>query len=289
MAIIKGSDWGGSRITTSQTCKQKYYLSYEAPHPDGGTGLIPIEDKVAPAKGTLIHVALQHYYEGLRVAPDAAKGPLIIQSIKAALDAIDSFEIPTELLPLMKDEIISALDQYFTKYSGSTVDDLVPIEVEKPFNLQVGNLVHTGIIDLFAEWHDELFVVDHKTTSLRLDQFFKKFRFDISLMGYAKAKSDELGRPVGVLINGIRFKKDKAMTVELEREPILYSPGELEEIFPKTILAERTAIDVCKDSSFWPKSGAQCVQVWGDCEMRRMCIYNDPAMAKTFYKARSEI
>jgi hypothetical protein len=285
MSIIKGSDWGGSRITTFQTCKQKYYLSYEVAHPDGGNGLIVIEDKVAPAKGSLIHKGLQHYYEGLIAEPGRDKGPLIIESIKAALDHVDEFELPAEIIPLLKDEIISAFDQYFTKYE---LEDMVPLEAEKPFNLAVGNNIHTGIIDLFAKWHDEYFVVDHKTTSLRLDQFFKKFRFDISLMGYAKAKSEELGRPVGILINGIRFKKDKAMTVELEREPILYSPGELEEQFTRTIQAERRNIEVCKAEDFWPKSGSQCVQVWGDCEMRRVCVYNDPSMMKTFYKARSE-
>lgn len=285
MAIVKGSDWGGSRITTFQTCKQKYYLAYEAAHPDGGQGLIVIEDKVAPAKGSLIHLGLQHYYQAIIDNPGVARGPIILAAIKTSLDHIEKFDLPAEILPLLKDEIISAFDQYFQKYE---VEDLVPIEAEKPFSIKIGNLVHTGIIDLFAKWHDEYFVVDHKTTSLRLDQFFKKFRFDLSLKGYAKAKSDELGRPVGVLINGIRFKKDKAMTVELEREPILYSPGELEDDFPRTIQAERRNIGVCKTEDFWPKSGSQCVQVWGDCEMRRLCVYNDPSMAKTFYRARSE-
>jgi hypothetical protein len=285
MAIIKGSDWGGSRISTFQTCKQKYYLAYEAPHPDGGNGLITIEDKVAPAKGSLIHLGLQHYYEGIIAAPKESKEKLYVASIKEAISHVEEFDIPPELMPLLKDEIISAFDQYFTKYE---LEDIIPLEAEEPFNLSIGNLVHTGIIDLFGMWHDELFVIDHKTTSLRLDQFFKKFRFDLSLMGYAKAKSEEMGRPIGVLINAIRFKKDKAMTVELDREPIMYSPGELEDDFPRTIQAERRNIEQCQTDNFWPKSGNQCVQVWGDCEMRRMCIYNDPSMAKTFYKARSE-
>lgn len=285
MSVIKGSDWGGSRISTFQTCKQKYYLSYEYSHPGGGNGLVVIEDKVAPARGSLIHLGLQHYYEGLIANPKAERGPLILSSIQAALAAIKNFDLPAELVPLLKDEIMSALDQYFQKYE---LDDFVPLEAEKPFNLNIGNLVHTGIIDLFGIWKDDYFVIDHKTTSLRTDQFFKKFRFDLSLMGYAKAKSEQLGRPVNVLINAIRFKKDKAMTVELEREPIMYSPGELDEHFTRTIQAERRNIEVCKAEDFWPKSGNQCVQVWGDCEMRRMCIYNDPAMAKTFYSARSE-
>jgi hypothetical protein len=285
MAIIKGSDWGGSRITTFQTCKRKYYLAYEAAHPDGGQGLITIEDKVAPAKGSLIHLGLQHYYDGLIADPTRDKGPLILASIMRAVEHIPKFDIPPELTALLKDEIISAFDQYFTKYS---LEDLVPVEAEKPFTLKIGNLVHTGIIDLFAKWHDHYVVVDHKTTSLRLDQFFKKFRFDISLMGYAKSKSEEIGQPVGVLINGIRFKKDKAMNVELEREPIFYDPNELQDEFITTIQAERRNIEVCQKENFWPKSGSQCVQVWGDCEMRRLCVYNDPAMMKTFYKARSE-
>jgi len=284
MGIIKGSDWGGSRLVSAQTCKQKYFHAYEEEHPEGGHGLVAIEDKYAPSKGSLIHLGLQHYYQGLIDNPTQAKGPLIVASIKESIDHIKDFEIIPEKLPLIKDEIISAFDQYFEKYE---VEDIVPIEAEKPFNLRVDNHVHTGIIDLFAKWHDEYFVIDHKTTSLRLDQFFKKFRFDLSLMGYAKAKSEELGQPVHILINGIRFKGDKALTVELEREPIMYAPGELEEHFPATVHSIKREIQMCKEDDYWPKSGARCVEVWGDCEFRRLCVFQDPSMVKTFYKARN--
>lgn len=286
MAIIKGSDWGGSKLTTFQTCKQKYNLAYRYPYPGGGNGLIAIEDKTAPTRGTLIHMALQYYYQKLIDDPNRDKGPIIIESIKLAIDKIDEFDLPAESKPLLKDEIISCMDQYYTKYSVS--EDITPLEVETPFNIQIDDIIHTGIRDLFGVWNNDLFVIDHKTTSLRLDQFFKKFRFDLSLKGYAKSKADELGRPVGVLINGIRFKKDKAMTVELEREPIYYTDSELHEDFVQTVRAERRNIQLCETENFWPKSGSQCVQVWGDCEYRRMCVYNDPSMAKTFYRHRTE-
>lgn len=283
MTLIKGSDWGGSRMTTAQTCKQKYYYENEIPHPEGGSGLVMIQSKLAPTKGTLLHAGLQRFYELKKHQSERPYMDRVVESITHCVNCCKEFDIDEAALPLLKEELIATLDQYCTKYE---VEDLEPVAVEQPVTVDVGlGQPHTGIIDLLARWHDVLYVVDHKTTSMQLGFLFKKLRFDLSLKGYAIAASKALGEAVHVLINGIRFKGNKALECEFDREPIHYNDDERAEFIP-TIRSIRREISACQDEGFWPKSGSQCVQIWGECDYRKLCTYPDPATVKTFYRAR---
>jgi hypothetical protein len=284
--MITGSDWGGSRLATAQTCKQKYFNQYLRQHPTAlGQGLIPIEAKIAPTKGSLVHLGLQHYYESKIKSPDMSLDQRAFSAMHFAVNAIAQFNIDKNAIPLLKDELISTFDQYFSKYAA---EDLVPIACEVPMQIHIGDFVHTGIIDMLARWQDTLCVVDHKTTSMSMDFLFKKFRFSLSMKGYAhKARSMPIakGEPVMALINGIQFKKNKAMECEFARELIMYTNDEMDE-FEKTVTAVREEIALCEKNNFWPKSGEQCVQIWGECDYRKLCMYDDPTMVSSFYKVR---
>lgn len=285
MSIVKGSDWGGSRINTAQTCKRKYYNRYVRPTPEG-VGLIQIEDKGAASKGSVIHAGLQHYYNAIIAAPDGNRAESAVDAIHHAIQVLNTeFSFQPEIAGLLRDEIIAALDQYFQHYA---VEDLIPIATEVPVAIEIpgidGNMhTHTGIIDLVAEHLGGLFIVDHKTTSMGWDMLFKKYTFSLSFKGYCKAARPIYGKEIGALVNGIRFKKNKALEVELMREPIMYSPQELDEFEP-TVLSVLREIQSCEIDGFWPKSDAQCVQVWGTCEYFPLCKFDDPAMVATKYK-----
>jgi hypothetical protein len=284
--MITGSDWGGSRLATAQTCKQKYYDQYLRPHPTApGLGLIPIESKLAPTKGTLVHLGLQNYYESKIKTPEMAGDERALAAMHFAINAIKDFNIDKNMVPLLKDELISTFDQYFSKYE---LEDLIPIACEVPVQIRIGDFVHTGLIDMLARWEDTLCVVDHKTTSMSMDFLFKKLRLNLSMKGYAHAaRSMEIagGEPVMALINGIQFKKNKAMECEFARELIMYTDDEMDE-FEATVSAIRNEIELCEKNNFWPKSGEQCVQIWGECDYRKLCMYDDPALVSTFYKTR---
>jgi hypothetical protein len=280
--LVRGSDWGGSAISCAQTCKQKYYFEKLQPHPAGGTGLVLVGSKIAPTKGTLLHAGLQRFYELKMHEPDRPYMERVIHAIKYSVDGIKQFDLEDSAKDLLKEELISALDQYATKYE---LEDLEPIAVELPVTVQVGDFVHTGIIDLLAKWQGIPYVVDHKTTSMQLAFLFKKMRFNLSLKGYCIAASEKLGEPINALVNGIRFKGTKSLECEFDREPIMYNDAERAE-FPKTIKAVRQEIEMCEREGFWPKSGDQCVQIWGECDYRKLCTYPDPSMISTFYKAR---
>ena len=284
--MIKGSDWGGSRLTTAQTCKQKYQYQYLAKHPTlPGQGLISIESKLAPTKGTLVHMGLQHFYESKIKDPGMATDDRAVAAMHHAVNAIGEFKLDENFVPLLKDELISTFDQYFSHYE---LEDLIPIACEVPIEIKIGEHTHTGIIDMLARWQDTLCVVDHKTTSMDVGFLFKKFRFNLSFRGYAHAAGNMAlanGEPVMALVNAIKFKKNKAMECEFARELIMYTPDEMQE-FEQTVSAIKAEIDLCEANNFWPKSGEQCVQIYGECDYRKLCMYHDPATISTFYKTR---
>lgn len=297
----KGSDWGGSVIGRFQACKRKHFWAMEYKHPDadGGRGIELLDPRGGTASefGQLIHLGLQALYlnqnSGFMLEYDAETSDMVdrareqpltyaeacAQAMQLAVNSIKG-DFPTK--DLVQDEVIACLDQYFTKYE---VDDLKPLKVEYPTNVQIGDIIHTGIIDLLADWQSTTGIVDHKTTSLGWEVFFKKWRDNLSLKGYVYMHWRSTGDLVPIIINGIRRKKDKALTCEFQRELLSYTEADMAD-FVRTVQFERQQMDSCRASEFWPKSGDQCVTVYGDCEFRRLCTFPSDAMVKTFYKPR---
>jgi hypothetical protein len=286
MARIKGSDWGGSRLSAAQTCKQYYYNRYNRPHPtDSSEGIIKIEDGYAATKGSLLHKALQVYYELQIKEPEGNRRDHGLIAIHHMLEHIKEFNIPPNKIPLLTDEVMSAMDQYLSFYC---TDTLVPLAVEKPVSVKVPDVdgtvhVHTGIVDLFALWHDAPFIVDHKTTSRGFDVLFQSYAHSLSFKGYCKAAAAEREQQVGVLVNAIRFKGNKALECEFQREAIMYTEQALDEFEP-TVLSIKREIRACEVDGFWPKADKQCIQPWGACEYFPLCKYDDPVMVQALYK-----
>lgn len=282
--MIKGSDWGGSRLVCAQTCKQKYYNRYERPNDAGGQGIVRLEDSYAASKGTLLHTFWQTYYNTLIANPEGDKREAGLLAIKTMLEEIPKFNITFAKAPFLQDEVIAAADQYLQHYA---VDSLVPLatEVELSIEIEENGVIHThtGIIDLLCEWNNAPFVVDHKTTSKTFAALFNSYTNNLSFKGYCKAASKKYGKQVGVMINGLRFKNNKALEVEFEREPYMYNEKDFSD-FNRTVHSVRREIDMCKADEFWPKSGDQCVQPWGTCEYFSLCKFDDPAMVNALYK-----
>lgn len=283
--MIKGSDWGGSRLVCAQTCKQKYYNRYERPNSAGEFGIVRLEDSYAASKGTLLHTFWQVYYNQMIQNPKGDKREFGLLAIKAMLDQIPKFNITSHKAPFLQDEVIAAADQYLQHYAD---DQLVPLATEVELSVEIpgpdGELhTHTGILDLLCEWHNGAFIVDHKTTSKTFASLFQGYVHNLSFKCYCKAAAAKFGKQVGVMINGLRFKNNKALEVEFEREPYMYNQKDFED-FDRTVHAVRREIDMCKSDDFWPKSGDQCVQPWGTCEYFSLCKFDDPAMVNSLYK-----
>lgn len=293
MAIIFGSDWGGSRLATAQTCKQKYYNRYERVHPTVAPtvahgGIIRLEDSYAASRGTLLHVFFQSYYGRIIQNPDGVRRDMGLEAIRDMLLEIKHFNLPEHKIPLLQDELIAAADQYLQHYASET---LIPSAVEKPVEVRItrpdGQIdLHTGIIDLEADYHGGLFVVDHKTTTQQFANLFNKYTHSLSFKGYVRAlaaMNPNGERPVGVLINGLRFKNNKALECEFERETYMFTAEQMDE-FDRTVVSVKREIEMCQSENFWPKSAEQCSQVWGLCEYFPLCKFDDPAMVNALYK-----
>lgn len=289
MAIIFGSDWGGSRLATAQTCKQKYYNRYIRQHHNATHGgIIRLEDSYAASKGTLLHVFWQSYYGQIIKNPNGVRRDMGLTAIQEMLAEVDKFTVPEHKKPLLMDELIATADQYLQYYHD---ESMTPIAVEKPVEVRItrpdGQIdIHTGIVDLEALYHGGHFIVDHKTTSQTFQALFNRYTHSLSFKGYVRAVTamhPELEKPVGVLINAVRFKNNKALEVEFEREPYMFNQQQLDE-FDKTVVSVKREIEMCQADDFWPKSGDQCSQAWGLCEYFPLCKFDDSAMVNALYK-----
>lgn len=86
---------------------------------------------------------------------------------------------------------------------------------------------YTVKIDRFIERDGEIYVEDYKTTSRWESNFFKKFKLDNQMRGYAFAGGLIAGRPIaGVRVNVLVCRKNDS---QFEREVITYTPEQLDE------------------------------------------------------------
>lgn len=261
----KGTDWGGSVIKTFQNCKRRHYLEQEYPHPDGGQGLMQVRDSYASSLGTILHVGLQTHYDFMIHNDTRPYAERAVDAIHTAVNLIDELELKDEDKSLMRDEVTAYLDQYFQYYEKDP-DGFVPYTVEESVALHVGDFVHTGSIDITGLCGSYLVVGDHKSTSLTWDKFFRKWKFDISLRGYAYHKWKTTGNMFHIMINGVRRLKNKAFDVEFKRDLIILTEDDFMD-FERTVLHERQHMEMCRRAGFWPRSSEACVEVWGVCEM----------------------
>lgn len=79
--------------------------------------------------------------------------------------------------------------------------------VDPELNIEIP-VIYSGRIDLPTIHSDQLWVMDHKTTSMLGAQFFDKMRMSAQQKGYAWAFQTLTGKPVtGYVINAIRTKE----------------------------------------------------------------------------------
>jgi PD-(D/E)XK nuclease superfamily len=153
-------------------------------------------------------------------------------------------------------------------------------------------VMYTGRIDLPISLDSQIFVMDHKTTSMMGSQFFDEMRRSAQQKGYAWAFSELTGQKVsGYIINGIRTKevpqyvlkqkdfkaKDgKVCTSEswwqenFSRERYLLKSGDLEEW-------KNNTIDILEEFFFhyergyMPQKTVWCVGKYGKCPYYDVC------------------
>lgn len=148
---------------------------------------------------------------------------------------------------------------------GSDSDDI-------PF---VRNIVvsWTGIVDGVIEDVDGLWAIDHKTTSIGGDSYFRQFELSQQFIGYTWAASQIMSQRLkGTLLNVIFSRKPTrtGKTVECSRRYYEYSDF-------KRIEWHNDIMTMCEDfilrltTGNFPKKTSWCVNKFGTCPFMPVC------------------
>jgi len=276
---------------------------------------IPSTESAALNFGSAIHLALEHRYRHYLAQPVGD------QFYNEIADLFNSF---FESHPPMQEDYrnmnwaIEVVKRYMQRYSTESFSLLVdkdnkPI-VELAFALplfthqawMVNSLTkeqrilyekndgipvfYTGKIDLPVEIDNQIFICDHKTTSILGPSFFDQMKRTSQMRGYCWAFEQLTGQKTqGYMVNAIRVKappeyvtnplaksRGKTMTVEgwwqesLQRERYQLNPGELDEWKSNTI-ANIEEMFWHYERGYFPMRTTYCVSKYGRCPYFDVC------------------
>lgn len=224
------------------------------------------------------------------------------QGLKAALElsALDCKKTNLDSL-LDPRRNSSTLAELLTAYAAHIdivpSERIVPLEldgtlvVEQSFSFPLGditfeagelfaervtiNVYWSGILDCLAYYQNEIWVVDHKTTSVMGDKFSDDKLRSSQMLGYVRSArlfQDRLSRPIrGVLINALALRKND---FEFKHFPLPMAEWKIDEWHSETLLAVRNII---KSTVEFLTTGEavpireHCVTKYGKCKFFDMC------------------
>lgn len=124
-------------------------------------------------------------------------------------------------------------------------------------------LEYGGIYDMLIDFDGQIFVVDHKTTSMMGSGYFNQFKPNNQMTGYIWAASQLSGRPVkGAMINAIGMYK--VGKTKFERQITSRSDEEIAE-WKMNVYTECCNIQSHKLNGIWPMRTGACT-LYGLCE-----------------------
>lgn len=195
----------------------------------------------------------------------------------------------------------STLAELLTAYAAHTdivpSERIVPLElddtlvVEQSFSFPLGRLdfaagdlfnepvtievMWSGIMDCLAYYQNEIWVVDHKTTSVMGEKFIDTYLRSSQMLGYtyaARLFQDRLTRPIrGVLINALALRKND---FEFKQFPLPMASWKIDEWQTETLLAVR---NVVRSTVEFLSTGEavpireHCVTKYGKCKFFDLC------------------
>jgi hypothetical protein len=148
------------------------------------------------------------------------------------------------------------------------------------------HVVWTGVIDLVANQSDgSTIIVDHKTSSITGDSYFKGYELSQQFIGYAFAASQLLETPITkALLNVLACRKPTktGKAVEFQRRLYLYREDQLAE-WPLSILAHVEDLLHRLTTGFFPMSTQWCVGKYGTCSYHDVCTVPEEQRMTVLY------
>lgn len=162
--------------------------------------------------------------------------------------------------------------------------------VEVSFAFPLGSVqntpvIFTGRIDLCVKDATGEWVLDHKTSSIFGDSFWRDMAMTAQMRGYAWAFKQTFGRrPTGYIVNGIRVRpptKEEQMAESVgiepvlrkdnfERRPFFITDDDLDEWRQDTLTQVATAV-WHYGSGLFPRHKKWCVGKYGTCQFYDVC------------------
>ena len=251
--------YDSSSLSDFMRCPFYYYNRYELKRfPSYGLG-------VELEFGSAIHEALAHWLTHDHDIDGAVK---IFLSYPGILSIEDGKRNPEQGEALLR--------QYHTRWGGDTMleilkDDVGDLFIERPFIIPVpfGEAFFAGRIDAGVRMGNEIYALDHKTTSGKhflLPNLRPYLQFD----GYSYAMREEFGSCAGLIVDFLELGKAK---YDFGRVPTPRSEWELEQ-FPVQFLNLVAHIQLCRESSQWPKYTTHCYEYFRRCPYENLCMHN---------------
>lgn len=177
-----------------------------------------------------------------------------------------------------RENLIRSIVWYLERYGVS--DHARPVllsdgrpAVELSFRFDIGrDLMLAGHLDQIVSFGNELYVMDHKTTSSTVTgasakYFFKNFKPDNQMSLYALGANVAFHVPVrGVLIDAVQIAVE---FTQFQRDVTYRNQAELAE-FLEGIYSYRSLAETFHRNGFWPMNEASCGN-YGGCAFRDIC------------------
>ena len=151
--------------------------------------------------------------------------------------------------------------------------------VELSFNLPVDNdVMFVGHLDRLADYADNLYVMDQKTTGSTLSaRYFEQYSPDTQMSLYTFAGSAVFGAPVkGVIIDAAQVAVG---FTRFERGMTFRTPAQLDEWYDGAMTAILRAQTATRENYF-PQNPSACGN-YGGCAFRAVCA-RDPGVRRNF-------
>lgn len=134
-------------------------------------------------------------------------------------------------------------------------------------------IIWTGRIDLIIKREGNIFLMDHKTTSMMGPQYFKEFDLSSQVYGYVWAASKLLNTRIsGFLVNALAFRKPtpKGKPYEFQRYPVSVDTSLVSEWVDDCLHIVSDFIEQAR-RGYMPKHTKWCVGKYGPCPYIPIC------------------
>lgn len=183
------------------------------------------------------------------------------------------FALPLTVIPV--GEFLAFPGELICKNPPAVIERAAPSDFAGGLNLFVDNIhvVWTGVIDLVVKDSDQLWIVDHKTTSIEGDSYWKQYELSQQFTGYVWAASELLGQRVEGAVANVIYGRQPTKTgrgLDFLRRRYHYRDDQLGEWRQNMIWLMEDFVHNLQTGRF-PMKTQWCVGKFGTCPYHDVC------------------